>query len=97
MTSIDTLNTAKRIVKKEENKLKIICKLSIVLGSAKKGEIVVREGDNLQELAKTFVATYGMKKDTIPTIISSLDDLIRNSYQRNSQKIKQKSNKNNVS
>jgi hypothetical protein len=42
-----SLNTAKRLVEKEEKKNKIIGKLSIIVGANRKGDIVVREGDNL--------------------------------------------------
>jgi hypothetical protein len=41
------MNTAKRQFEKEEKKNKIIGKLSVIVGANKKGDIVVREGDNL--------------------------------------------------
>ena len=46
--SINTLNTAKRLAEKEEKKYRIIGKLSVIVGANKKGDIVVREGDNIQ-------------------------------------------------
>jgi uncharacterized ubiquitin-like protein YukD len=41
------MNTAKRQFEKEEKKIKIVGKLSVIVGPNKKGDIVVREGDNL--------------------------------------------------
>jgi hypothetical protein len=64
-----SLNTAKRLVEKEDKKNKIIGKLSIIVGANRKGDIVVREGDNLQSLVKSFMASYGLKREVMPTIL----------------------------
>ena len=45
--SVASLNTAKRLYEKEEKKLKVLGKLSIIVGANKKGDIVAREGDNV--------------------------------------------------
>ena len=41
------MNTAKRYHVKEEKKSKVLCKLSVIVGTSKKGDIVAREGDNV--------------------------------------------------
>lgn len=41
------MNTAKRLNAKEQKKSKVLCKLSVIVGASKKGDIVAREGDNL--------------------------------------------------
>lgn len=48
-------------------------KLSILLGNNKKGDILVRDGENIHQLARNFVASYGLKRDFIPTITHSLE------------------------
>ncbi len=50
----------------------MIGNLSIIVGPNRKGDIVVREGDDLQTLVKNFIALYGLKKDVAPTIFASL-------------------------
>ena len=62
---------------KEEMKARILGKLSINIGSNKKGDIVVREGENLNQLARNFVASYGLKKEFIAIIKTSLDQLVQ--------------------
>lgn len=63
------LNTGKRQVDKEIKKeAKVIGNLSIIVGPNRKGDIVVREGDDLKLLVKNFVALYGLKKEVAPTI-----------------------------
>ena len=63
------LNTGKRQVDKEIKKeAKVIGNLSIIVGPNRKGDIVVREGDDLKSLVKNFVALYGLKKEVAPTI-----------------------------
>ncbi|TNV85388.1 hypothetical protein FGO68_gene11856 [Halteria grandinella] len=76
--SIDSLNTAKRQQIKEEKRERILGRLSILLGNSKKGDILVREGDSLQQLAKNFVASYGLKREFIQSILSSLEQLVQN-------------------
>lgn len=66
-----------------EKKQKIIGKLSILIGNNRKGDIVIREGDSLQRLAKNFVISYGLKKEFANTIISSLEQLVNNSQKQN--------------
>lgn len=60
---------------KEDNKSKVLGKLSISIGSHRRGDIVVREGENLHFLAKSFVVSYGLKKEFIETIRRSLEQL----------------------
>ena len=63
------LNTGKRLVEKEIKKeAKVIGNLSIIVGPNRRGDIVVREGDDLKTLVKNFVALYGLKKEVAPTI-----------------------------
>ena len=45
--SVQSLNTAKRLYEKEEKKQKVLGKLSVIVGANKKGDIVAREGDNI--------------------------------------------------
>ena len=65
-----------------EKKQNIIGKLSILIGNNRKGDIVIREGDSLQRLAKNFVISYGLKKEFAHTIISSLEQLVNNSQKQ---------------
>ena len=67
------MNTARRLQEKEEKRMKVIGKLSVIVGANKKGDIVVREGDNIQVLVKHFMVSYGLKKELMPTIVSSLE------------------------
>lgn len=64
------------MIEKEE-KGKVIGKLSIIVGTNRKGDIVVREGDNIQALVKNFTVSYGLKRDVMPTIFQTLQQLIR--------------------
>ncbi|CDW86805.1 UNKNOWN [Stylonychia lemnae] len=80
--SIQQMNTAKRYHVKEEKKQKVICKLSVIVGASKKGDIVAREGDNVQLLVKNFMQSYGLKRDLMPTIIQSLESLIKSNEQK---------------
>lgn len=67
--SVNEMNTAKRMYEKTELKGKVIGKLQVVIGANRKGEIVIREGDNLTQIAKGFSASYGLiKKDVVPKI-----------------------------
>lgn len=57
------------MVEKEIKKeAKVIGNLSIIVGPNRRGDIVVREGDDLKTLVKNFVALYGLKKEVAPTI-----------------------------
>ena len=67
--------------KKEE---KSIGNLSIIVGPNRKGDIVVRVGDDLNLLVKNFIASYGLKKDVAPTILASLQQLVKNHSQKES-------------
>ena len=51
---------------------KVIGNLSIIVGPNRRGDIVVREGDDLKLLVKNFVALYGLKREVAPTIQTSL-------------------------
>ena len=42
MKSISQMNTAKRLSEKTDKVAKVLCKLSIIVGANKKGDIVVR-------------------------------------------------------
>ena len=50
--------------------------LSVIVGPNRKGDIVVREGDDLPTLVKNFIALYGLKKAVYNTIIEHLKQLI---------------------
>ena len=76
------MNTARRQSEKEEKKSRIVGKLSVMLGNNKKGEIIIREGDILLQSAKNFVASYGLKREFVPTILSSLEQLVANNQKR---------------
>lgn len=54
----------------------MIGKLSVLIGANRKGDIIVREGDVTTKLAKNFVASYGLKREFLSTIIASLDQLV---------------------
>lgn len=45
--SVAQMNTAKRLYEKEEKKQKVLGKLSVIVGANKKGDIVARDGDNI--------------------------------------------------
>ena len=49
------MNTAKRYSEKEDKRLRIVGKLQVLIGNNRKGEIIIREGDNLNSAAKNFV------------------------------------------
>jgi len=80
------MNTAKRVVQKEEKKqAKILGKLSIIVGANKQGDIVVREGDNIERLARNFMTIYSLKREILPTIVQSLEQLVvKTKYSRES-------------
>lgn len=69
------IRSAQKAQKKEE---KVIGNLSIIVGPNRRGDIVVRVGDDLNTLVRTFIAAYGLKKDVAPTILGSLQQLVRN-------------------
>jgi hypothetical protein len=71
---------------KEEKREKIIGRLSVLLGNNKKGDILVREGDNIQHLAKSFVASYGLKREFMQSIIASLEQLVQSNKLRPTNK-----------
>ena len=71
------MNTGRRVVEKDLKKeAKVIGNLSIIVGPNRRGDIVVREGDDLKLLVKNFVALYGLKRDVAPTILTSLQKLV---------------------
>jgi hypothetical protein len=67
------MNTARRQNEKEDKRNRALGKLSVILGNNRKGEIIIRNGDNLKTSAKNFVTSYGLKKEFVPTIVSSLE------------------------
>jgi hypothetical protein len=50
--------------------------LSVIVGPNRRGEIIVRQGDDLPTLVKNFIALYGLKKSVYPTILEHLTHLI---------------------
>ena len=71
--SIQEMNTARRQTEKEDKRNRVVGKLSVIIGNNRKGEIIIRNGDNLKTSAKSFVTSYGLKKEFVPTIVSSLE------------------------
>ena len=51
---------------------KVIGNLSVIVGPNRRGEIVVKEGDDLNVLVKNFISIYGLKREIAPTILQSL-------------------------
>ena len=76
------MNTARRQTEKEDKRNRVEGKLSVILGNNRKGEIIIRNGDNLKTSAKNFATSYGLKKEFVPTIISSLEQLVANNKKR---------------
>lgn len=71
------MNTDRRMAEKEKKQeSRVIGNLSIIVGPNRRGDIVVREGDDLRTLVKNFVALYGLKKEVAPTIHNSLVQLV---------------------
>ena len=58
--------------KDKKKEARVIGNLSIIVGPNRRGDIVVREGDDLRTLVKNFIALYGLKKEVGPTIHNSL-------------------------
>jgi hypothetical protein len=48
------------------------------MGPGKKGQIVMREGDDVSQLVRSFIQLYGLKKEVFGTICESLRQLIGN-------------------
>ena len=72
------MNTDKRMAEKEHKKdARVIGNLSIIVGPNRRGDIVVREGDDLRTLVKNFIALYGLKKEVSSTIHESLVQLVQ--------------------
>ena len=81
-----TMNIEKRIAQKEQKKeARVIGNLSIIVGPNRRGDIVVREGDDLRVLVKNFTALYGLKKEVAPTIHDSLVQLVQQNTYRTQQ------------
>ena len=59
--------------KEAKKDAKIIGNLSIIVGPNRRGDIVIRHGDDLKVLVKNFIALYGLKKEVAPTILQSLE------------------------
>ena len=77
------LNTGRRMVEKDLKKeAKVIGNLSIIVGPNRRGDIVVREGDDLKLLVKNFVALHGLKRDVAPTVLMSLQQLVEKNMAR---------------
>ena len=62
------------------SKAKVIGQLSIEVAPYKRGDIVVREGQeddrSLSGLVKNFIVCYGLKRDSFPLIFKSLKNNI---------------------
>ena len=50
----------------------------MIVAANRKGDIVVREGqeDKLEELVRSFVVSYGLRKEMVPVIHRSLQQLV---------------------
>ena len=80
------MNTERRQAEKNMKKeAKVIGNLSIIVGPNRRGDIVVRDGDDLKTLVKNFVALYGLKRDVAPTILKSLQQLVDKNTARKGQ------------
>ncbi|KAG2382044.1 hypothetical protein C9374_005836 [Naegleria lovaniensis] len=49
-----------------------ILQLKITISKGKTGVIVIREGDDITELARNFVSTFGLKKEQLPKIVEKI-------------------------
>jgi hypothetical protein len=63
---------------REEKKAKILVRLSIIVAPGKKGDIIVREGEEgkVHILVKNFIIMYGLKRDNYQVILSNLVNLL---------------------
>jgi len=63
----------------------VLAKLSIIVAPNKRGDIVVREGQddeaNLSHLVRNFVVCYGLKKEMFTVIYDNLRMLIESNKQ----------------
>ena len=57
----------------------IIARLTVQVAPNRKGDIVVREGQELGPLVKNFLVCYGLKKDMHEVILGSLEKVVQNS------------------
>ena len=55
--------------KEAKKDAKVIGNLSIIVGPNRRGEIIIKQNDDLKLLVKNFIALYGLKKDVAPTIL----------------------------
>ena len=76
------LNTSKRndVKQSSPSKKPIIARLSIIVAPNKRGDIIVRDGqedeNSLNLLVRNFVICYGLKKDMFSVILESLKNLL---------------------
>lgn len=60
---------------------KVIGRLSVIVAPGKRGEIVVRDGEQgdkmLMKLVRNFVVCYGLKKDMVQIIYDNLKSLVQ--------------------
>ena len=68
--------------KEQKKDARVIGNLSIIVGPNRRGDIVVREGDDLRVLVKNFIALYGLKKEVSQTIHDSLVQLVQQNTSR---------------
>ena len=47
----------------QRSERRVLGSLSVVMGPGKKGQIVVREGDDIETVVRNFVQLYGLKRD----------------------------------
>lgn len=76
---------------------KVVAKLSIIVAPNKRGEIVIREGQEDPEtvalMIKNFIVCYGLKRDLFGVISQNLQALIQN-YKEEQEMAKSKENNN---
>ena len=56
----------------DKNKRRVLGNLSVIVGPNRRGDIVVREGDDLPTLVRNFIALYGLKKSVYSTVLDHL-------------------------
>ena len=71
--------------KEHKREARVIGNLSIIVGPNRRGDIVVRDGDDLRVLVKNFIALYGLKREVAPTIHESLIQLVQQNNFRTQQ------------
>ena len=81
------LSTQTRLVEKRNRKRGILGKLSILVGHNKRGDIIIREGDNPNLLVKNFMISYSLNKELFTTILGAVLQLILNATKKKTHKL----------